>query len=282
MCALITSAPIDYLVIGHIACDIIPGGLQMGGTAAYASLTAQALGLRVGVVTSWGAEIPLGPLNTFSMTVTPSKHSTTFENIYQHQNRVQILHHKAEDLSMDCIPNSWLSAPIVHLGPIAQEVDPSLASEFQNSFVGVTPQGWMRSWDQKGRIRPTKWAKLTSVLKYAQAVVISIEDIANDENIVQEMASSCPILAVTEGKNGARVYWHGDVRRFSAPQQEEIDATGAGDIFAAAFFAHLHKTRDPWEAARFVNTLASQSVTRQGLTGVPTVEEIENAIVEVF
>ena len=282
MRSLTTSTPIDYLIIGHIACDLMAGCLQMGGTAAYAGLTAVALGLQVGVVTSWGAEIPLGVMNALSISNKPSETSTTFENIYHSQNRIQILHHKAGDLTVDCIPESWLSAPIVHLGPIAQEVDPALAGEFPNSLICVTPQGWMRAWDEKGRVHPTGWAESASVLKNADAVVVSIEDIGNNEDGIQEMASMCRILAVTEGKNGARVYWHGDVRRVTAPKQEEIDATGAGDIFAAAFFAQLRKTRDPWEAAELANNLASQSVTRPGLAGVPTSVEIENAIIEVF
>ena len=44
--------PVDYLVVGHIAQDVIPGGFQLGGTVSYASLTAKALGLRVGIVTA--------------------------------------------------------------------------------------------------------------------------------------------------------------------------------------------------------------------------------------
>jgi sugar/nucleoside kinase (ribokinase family) len=61
-----------------------------------------------------------------------------------------------------------------------------------------------------------------------------------------------------------------------------VDATGAGDIFAAAFFARLHQTRDPWEAARFATNLASHSVTRVGLSGIPTREEVEGCLMEVL
>jgi sugar/nucleoside kinase (ribokinase family) len=61
-----------------------------------------------------------------------------------------------------------------------------------------------------------------------------------------------------------------------------VDATGAGDIFAAAFFIRLYKTRDPWEAARFATLLASHSVTRVGLDGIPTAREIEESLMEVL
>ena len=96
------------------------------------------------------------------------------------------------------------------------------------------------------------------------------------------MASSCRVLVVTEGKQGTRIYWNGDVRRFRPPKIKYVDETGAGDVFAAAFFIRLYTTRDPWEAARFATHLASYSVTRSGLLGIPTADEIEACMVEVL
>jgi sugar/nucleoside kinase (ribokinase family) len=61
-----------------------------------------------------------------------------------------------------------------------------------------------------------------------------------------------------------------------------VDSTGAGDIFAAALFARLYATRDPWEAARFATQLAARSVTRIGLNGIPTLKEIEECLMEVI
>ena len=77
------------------------------------------------------------------------------------------------------------------------------------------------------------------MLQHANAAVISIEDVRGNESIVEEMASSIRVLAVTEGANGARLYWNGDLRRFRPPSMVEVDPTGAGDIFAAAFFVRL-------------------------------------------
>jgi sugar/nucleoside kinase (ribokinase family) len=62
----------------------------------------------------------------------------------------------------------------------------------------------------------------------------------------------------------------------------EVDPTGAGDVFAAAFFVRLLNTRDPWEAARFANRMAAISVTRPGVAGVPSMEEVQNCMVEIL
>lgn len=282
MPSIVRPAPIDYLLIGHIARDLTPDGPKLGGTAAYSALTAHALGLRVGVVTSWGAEIPSGPLSKIFIANTPSDNSTTFENIYTSEGRVQIIHHVAPSLDFDMIPESWRDAPIVHLGPIAREVDPALARRFPHSLIGVTPQGWLRTWGGNGRVHPSKWSEASLVLEYASAAIISVEDVAEDEERIEEMAAASRIFVVTEGANGARLYWNGAVRRFWAPAVTEVNATGAGDIFAAAFFVWLHKTSDPWEAARFATQLAARSATRSGLKGVPNAAEVQNATIEVL
>jgi sugar/nucleoside kinase (ribokinase family) len=274
--------PGDYLVIGHIAQDITPAGLQLGGTAAYAALTAKALGLRVGVVTACTPDLELPELDGVTVSAIDAEYNTTFENINTPNGRIQYIHHVAPMLDITHVPETWRRAPIVHLGPIAQEIDPKLARSFPDSLVGLTPQGWLRSWDKTGLVRPAEWPEASYVLEKSSAVVVSIEDVQGDEYRIEEMLSSIRILVVTEAAAEARLYWNGDLRRFRPPKMVEIDPTGSGDIFAAAFFYRLSTTRDPWEAARFATNLAAFSVSRPGLQGIPTAEEIQNCLVEVL
>jgi hypothetical protein len=279
---LLPYAPLDYLVIGHFTRDLTASGPVIGGTAAYSALTARALGLRVGVVTSWGEEMPLGPLETVPISNYQSEASTTFENIYTPEGRIQVIHEVADKLDFHHIPEVWRGTPIVHIGPVAQEVEPSMLRYFPSALLGVTPQGWMRGWDASGQVFHTDWPEASFVASQAAAMVVSIEDLDGDETRIEEIASNCRVLAVTEAAEGTRLYWHGDVRRFRPPQVKEVDATGAGDVFAAAFFHRLQSTRDPWEAARFATQVAAYSVTRPGLEGIPTPDEIAESMVEVF
>ena len=274
--------PIDYLMIGHITLDKTPDGSRLGGTSTFSSLMARALGLRVGIVTSWGTEISLGPLAEIPIINLPAEHSTTFENITTSEGRVQTLFHVANTIDLNLIPEEWLKASIVHLGPIAQEVEPTIVRHLSNPLIGTTPQGWLRTWDEAGSVIPTEWPEASFVLSNVGAAVISIEDLGFDESRIEEMATACRVLAVTEYSEGVRLFWNGDVRRFRPPQVAEIDTTGAGDIFAAAFFFRLYTTRDPWEAARFATQLAAISVTRTGLQAIPTSEEIQACMAEVL
>jgi sugar/nucleoside kinase (ribokinase family) len=274
---------IDYLLIGHLTKDLTPFGPRIGGTAAYSALTASALGLRVGIVTSWAADLPLGPLSHIPIYNFQTETSTTFENIYTATGRIQYIHHVAQQLDFYLIPEIWRDSPIVHLGPVAQEVEPAIARRISNSLVCLTPQGWLRTWDKENRVHVTEWPESSYVLNQAGAAIISVEDVDFDEERIEEMVTNSRILAVTESDQGSRVYWNGDVRRFRPPDIEEVDATGAGDIYAAAFFSRLYSTRDPWEAGRFATHLAAYSVTRSGLVdSVPTQSEIDLCLVEVL
>jgi sugar/nucleoside kinase (ribokinase family) len=140
----------------------------------------------------------------------------------------------------------------------------------------------MRQWSADGRVSSKPWENADAALRRAGAVVISREDVNGDDELIEHMAHQTRVLAVTEAAEGAVLYWNGDRRRFRAPKVKEVDATGAGDIFAAAFFVRLVTTRDPWEAARFATLVASCSIARVGLEGIPTPAEIEQCKMEVL
>ena len=282
MHSLIPLEPVEYLVIGHVAHDLTLQGPRLGGTAAYAALTARSLGMKVGIVTAVGNETPLDALDGMPIVRINSPHSTTFENIYTNEGRVQYLRAQAARIDFDQVPAVWRNASIIHLGSIADEMDSAFPAGFAPALLGVTPQGWMRQWDSEGLVSSRAWENAGSLLANAGAIVISREDVRGDHELIEHLAHRTRMLVVTEGAEGCVVHWHGDRRRFRAPEMNEVDATGAGDIFAAAYFIRLHTTRDPWEAARFATLIASRSVTRPGLEGIPTHAEIESCMTEVL
>ncbi len=265
---------LDYLVLGHATRDLKGDAFTVGGTATYAARTAQALGCRVGTITSTGPDLDLsGPLGDILVTRLEAQETTTFENKYVDGRRQQVIHGTACPLTPATVPEDWRPA-IAHIGPVAQECDPGLVRSFEEAFVGVTPQGWMRQRDEGGRVRRCRWRDAQEVLPHADAVVMSEEDIGGNRNLAAEYAAQTAVVALTEGADGCTVYAGGEARRFAPPGVVEVDPTGAGDVFAACFFRALQQGHDPWAAARFANCLAARSVTRSGLSGVPTREEV--------
>ncbi len=279
---IVSLEPVDYLLIGHLTVDLTSTGPRLGGSVAYAALTARAMGLRVGVVTAWGNEIPLTALDGIPVVAAEARHSTTFENVYTPEGRIQYIRHVAPKIDFALVPEPWRRAKIVHLAPVAQEVSPVLPPDIRPALCGLTIQGWLRAWDETGRVHPCPWPDAGAALQGAGAAVMSVEDVQHDEEKIEWMAHHARLLVVTDGAAGSRLFWSGDSRRFRAPRADEVDPTGAGDVFATGFFARLVETRDPWESARFATNLASFSVTRVGLAGTPTPAEVQHSLMEIL
>ncbi len=273
----------DYLVVGHATRDRLPDGtLTPGGTAAYAARTARALGLRTAVLTSADDSLDLeAVLPGVEVYRIPAASSTVFENRYTRDGRVQFLHARAAPLSPDTVRSAGFllhRVGILHLGPVARECDPALADLIRADFLGLTPQGWMRRWDAAGRVMAGPWEEAEALLSRADAVVLSEEDIGGDEALAARWAEWTRVLVVTRGARGCTLYAEGRVYDLPAFPASEVDPTGAGDVFAAVLFARLWLGDPPVRAARLANCLAAVSVTRPGLSGTPTPEEVARCI----
>jgi 1D-myo-inositol 3-kinase len=266
----------DYLVIGHITKDLLDGGFTVGGTVTYSGLTARNLGRRVGVITSASPDFDLKEaLPGIEVVSVRSPVTTAFQNIYHNGTRQQFIKAVAGKITAEAIPPQWRHSPIVQLGPLTQELDEEVVHLFRGSLIGVTPQGWMRQWDAEGRVSPVVWAAPERVLPFAKVLVLSEEDVGGDMALIQEYVELTEIVVVTAGWKGSTVYHRGQRRCFPAREVIEVDPTGAGDVYAAAYLVRLEETGDPWEAARFANCVASFSVEKPGVTGVPSREQVK-------
>jgi sugar/nucleoside kinase (ribokinase family) len=276
------SEPLDYLVIGHVTADLDNSDTSLGGTAAFSGLTAQALGLNTGIITASKPNLEIESLKSLWVKMKPSKETTTFKNISDGIKRTQFLYHTADRLTAEDIPDFETQPAIVHLGPVANEVDAEILKRFPTSLKCLTPQGWFRNVNSNNEVVLGPWENAIQYLQMADVAVISQEDVQYDENKILRMAEAMPVFAVTENYKGARIYWHNDARYINAPEVKYVDDTGAGDIFATAFFYRYFTTRDPWEAGQFAVKLASWSVTRKHLDSIPTSDEIQKAQIDLI
>ncbi len=261
-------AHVDYVLVGHIAADILPeGGRTLGGTVGYAAGVAQAFGLRVGLLTSAAPDDPL--LHDLppdvAVHVIPAQATTTYENIYTASGRVQYVRATAQTITAAHIPSAWQDAPLVHIAPIADEVHTSVIAAFPFSSVLLTPQGWMRQWDVTGRVHFKRWLD-ASALHRARLVVMSEEDIREVPTVEAEYAAHTHTLIITQGAQGGRYYMDGIRYTYDAvPAQAMIDPTGAGDVFAASCLAAWHRTGDMPSAIAMAARVAAWSVGQAGV-----------------
>ncbi|MFW5691514.1 MAG: PfkB family carbohydrate kinase [Chloroflexota bacterium] len=271
--------PVDYLLIGHIASDIVPGGRAPGGTVTYAAHTAAAFGLRVGVVTSAtpGDPVLAAFAGVAQVVNLPAEQTTTYENIYTPDGRIQYVRGVAAPLHVSSIPEAWRDAPLVHLAPIADEVDAGLVDVFARSVIMLTPQGWMRRWGGDGRVRFMPWQDYHA-LAASFVTVISEEDIADAPELAHAYAARAPRLVVTRSYHGGLYYIDRVAYSYAAVPSAATYPTGAGDVFATSLFAAWDRLRDFHAAVAVAAELAAHSVTRDGLASAPTADEIRAAL----
>lgn len=278
----------DFLAIGHLTYDVSPepgnphGRVRPGGAAAFAAVTARELGLRAALVTSVASSYPVDEvLPGIQLHVVESPFTTFFQNIYvrdghgENGARRQVLGGRASSIMRSDIPPDWLDTPIVYLGPLVREVPPDASLWFPDADVGVAIQGWLRTWDDYGRVTEDSNPPADLAGGYRLLAGSAAEFPENDRQLLARWTGSAEVLGVTDGPAGARI--HTDGREIGVPayRADEIDPTGAGDIWVAACLIRLVETGDPVEAARFANAAGSVSVEREGLSGAPTRAEIE-------
>jgi hypothetical protein len=235
------------------------------------------MGYRVGVVTSTGPDLDVAEVLPFAqIACRQSAETTVFENIYLDGERKQILHQRAGILHCDHVPSQWKKSPLAHLGPLDQEIDEGVFHCFDDQvLIGVTPQGFLRRWDDQGRVSFVDWEPPESVLRRINVLVLSEQDVPDPAGLVRAWGQFIDIIVVTRAEQGATVHHAGELCDYPARPAEQVDPTGAGDVFAAAFMIRLLETEDPCQAAQFANAVASFSIEGPGVSGIPVRHRVE-------
>ena len=282
-----TTGPIsttpDYLVLGHVTKDLASEGDDAlpGGTVMYSAITAQRLGLQAAIVTACAPQddylLDDARREGVWVHVVKSPSTTTFRNVYDGSKRTQFIFAQAATIQLRDVPQEWLGARIIHLGPVAQELPGGMASHLRDCLLGVTPQGWMRSWDNTGLVEHSAWPPPPELayLPDNSFLVVSIEDLGYDPQLIDDYVKLAPLVAVTEAADGAHL--HGIEESVVVPSFELdiVDATGAGDVFATALFIRYSETGNLEESTRFAHAAAACAIEGVGTSTVPDRARVE-------
>lgn len=307
-----SDAHFDYLTVGHVTRDAIerPAGevvYQPGGSAFYSALQAARLGLRTLIVTQGvprEIESLLAPyLDELDLRVLPAEHTTTLATRGSGPTRTQRLLAWAGPISEPI----ELDTAILHLAPIARETPVTWLG--RAGFVGITPQGLVRSWKPGPRV-PLVQLDTGSPLgdvPLAQldsgALPGDISPVALDPALLPDRFDAaviseheCPSchaifaaarrcgahVAVTAGSRPTTVHPPSAaagprvVQTAIPPAIAVLDDIGAGDVFAAAFFVALAEGRSPLQAATFGNAAAAARIAGVGPGAIAGRAEIES------
>ena len=269
----------DFVALGHVTFDMqrLAGAErdqpEPGGPVAYSAATAGSMGLATGIVTSCSPGYPFNSLLPTTQVVNvPAASTTTFEYLLEDGVRTQWLTSRAAEITRDDVPDSWSTARIVLLGPVANELPLDAADWFSDdSFICAITQGWQRSRDSTGKVVVSPDVP-DGLSERIDAVVVSEADVPSIR--VQVWTETFPIVVATRGRQGARTYADGRLLDVPPVTASEVDATGAGDVWAAAFAIRMVETDDVTLAANFASAAAAMSVEHRGMRGIPTRDQV--------
>jgi sugar/nucleoside kinase (ribokinase family) len=272
----VAAADYEYVVVGHVTIDVREetGSRKPGGTALYSGLQAARLGCRTLIVTA-GDRDEIGALlapyaNEFDIVVQPRTHTTTFATSgfgFERRQRRIAWAGPIED------PGE-LEAPIVHVAPIARET--GLVTATEASFVGITPQGLVRSWSEAGEPIHVELDPALLPPRYDAIVLDELERTLCAPTVERAVRAGITVV-VTAADEGVELLSAGvaPVRLAAFEPTALVDDLGAGDVVAAAFFVALRERRDPAAAAHFAQAAACIRLAGSGPEAVPRRGAIE-------
>jgi pfkB family carbohydrate kinase len=283
-----TDRPADrpvVLVVGAASRDVTdedPRGWRLGGAVTFTSLALARFGFEVRAVAGADAEaasaseLELLRAADVALAIAPLETGPVFDNVSH------LLHSGSDRMPLTALPRRWTSG---HDGllfaPVASEIGDEwtlLASGEPPPVVGLGWQGLLRLLAAGDMVRPGP-VVASALVRAATLVVVSAEDLApgTRPDDVGEVLDPRATLAWTEGAAGGFTV-HRDAggavvtERYPAiPSDSVVDATGAGDVFLAAWLAATIRPSlaAPFDALVFAAAAGSLAVEDAGLLGVP-------------
>jgi sugar/nucleoside kinase (ribokinase family) len=264
------------LTIGHVTRDRRPDGDVLGGSAAYGALTAHRLGWEVGVLTAAGPDFePERELPGIDVFLIRSGSTTRFVNTYDEDGtRHQTVVARADDIELTPLPEDWRQPDALLLSPVARELGGVGATALEAGSVGAVAQGWLREISASGHVSPREWTRAGQDLLGVHAVVLSEQDLPDAEAGARKLLKHVPMVALTRGWRGLTLLTHQGEHEVPGLPRAEVDPTGAGDVFAAAFLVRYHEAGDPLDAAAFAACAASCAVEGVGASSLGDRQEV--------
>jgi sugar/nucleoside kinase (ribokinase family) len=264
------------LALGHVTRDRRKEGLVLGGSVTYGALAARRLGWEAAILTSAGADFePERELPGVPVFVHRSPATTCFANEYDADGtRRQVVSARADDVDLAPLPDAWRDPDALLLGPVAGELFALGATALEAGCVGAIAQGYVRAIAHDGVVAPRDWQRPGRDLLGVHVLFLSEHDLPDAQARARELLSCVPIVALTRGWRGLELLTRDGVHQVPSLPRAEVDPTGAGDVFAAAFLVRYHETADPLEAAAFGACAASCVVEGIGATTLGDRDEV--------
>jgi sugar/nucleoside kinase (ribokinase family) len=254
----------ELVVVGCPSMDRIVGSSGQvrvpGGSGFNTALAARSAGIDVGLVAAVPTHLPreiglaFGPggIRRAGLVVRdgpiPSFHITYDDD--QNADYLEMVLGVELTLGADDVPEAWLAARHVHVGPLGA------SSRRQLDFVeGIRARGFAGTLSVgsfHAELDEDRDAARTLVAE-AEIAFLNASEFAD---LFPDGPPPSPVFVVTEGRHGATVHSDGSAIRHPAGAATVVDPTGAGDAFCGGYLAGWLTGSDPIASAAATAGLA--------------------------
>lgn len=244
----------DYTTVGHVTADVMADGSRRpGGSAFYSALQAARLGRRALILTRGvrgEVEELLSPYaGELELELAEAPCTTALQTSGKGRTRGQRVLAWAGPIA----PELRVDSTVLHLAPVARETPSSWRGEA--GLVGLTPQGLLRTWSSPQDAVVLRALEPSQLPERLDATVLS----ATERSFCTALLDGRAVVAVTDEDDPTELLVPDrDPLMLEVPPVERLlDDTGAGDVFAAAFFIALADGEDARAATAFANAAAA-------------------------
>ena len=204
-----------------------------------------------------------------------------FENNYTGSQRHQHARMGVR-VELSDIPPEAFEAEALLVGPVLQDIDLSILTARRKGLLMLDIQGILRHLTPANQVVEKMGSDVAMAIRHCDILKVNareaqiITSTGHIDTALKKLYRMGPqLIIITQDSKGAHIYDGDRLVHLSTPKVSEIDSTGAGDIFAAAFLQQYLDGSDPVIAGQFAVIAAALSIRGTGTSAIPTLEEIE-------
>ncbi|MDQ1727722.1 MAG: hypothetical protein QOK14_1767 [Frankiaceae bacterium] len=259
-------------VLGNLSVDHVDDGpASAGGCPSFAGPALAPLGeAAMLVVRAAPADLPLFDAVLAAVPVPwqllPATSTSSFSLAYSGNDRA---------MTVERIGPVWTPADVAAADVATRwvHVAPLLRSDFPaESLAALASAGHLISYDGQGLVRVPRLGPMTTDDRYDPAVLEHVQVLNISQDEAAELLGSLgaesvrrlgvPEVLVTRGVEGSDVYVDGVKTHVPvAWRVDDVQTTGAGDMFTVSYVVARSQGRDPLEAAAAASTFVAEQLS---------------------
>jgi len=297
----------DIITIGYIFNENIQFsdgtmiGPILGGTVSYSSVVLGRLGVKVGIVSNAGTDIPqslLKPLydsnvDLKGLHLRENTPTTTNILIYdKNGNKVIKYLKKAPQIEFEDIPEEYMCSKAIYFCPVDFDVSPETVKKVKGKGVLTAADmggfgGAHSSEELQTHFKKDRYANLKNYISGIDIAKASMEDcyhMFGEDGLTEEQALSklldlgVKIAIMTLGEKGAMIATNQGISVIPPIPVNVVDTTGAGDTYMAAFLSEYIKTENIVRAGQFASATSSILIEKSGGVNIERIPDREQVL----